>query len=143
MLEVFSTIISWIASIATAVGVVVAAWQLWLTRKQSCTSFEDSLAKEYRELAATLPTKALLGEPLTDEEHAEYFDEFYRYIDLCNEQAFLHKTGRISEDTWTFWNDGIATNLARPAFSRVWREIAARANNDFSELRRLSPPQDH
>lgn len=136
MLEVLSAF----ASIATALGVAVAAWQLWLAHKQSVTSFEDSLAKEYRELAAKLPTKALLGETLTDEEHAEYFDEFYRYFDLCNEQAFLHKNGRISEVTWTFWNDGIASNLGRPAFSRAWREVAARANNDFLELRALSPP---
>ncbi len=143
MFELFSTITSWIASIATAVGVIVAARQLWLTREQSRTSFEDSLSKEYREIAATLPTKALLGDPLTDEEHAEYFDEFYRYLDLCNEQAFLHETGRISEDTWTLWKDGIVTNLERPAFRRAWREIAVRANKDFSELRKLSPPQDH
>ena len=139
MLEVFSMI----GGIATAVGVAVAAWQIWLARKQSVTSFEDSLAKEYRELTATLPTKALLGLPLTDEEHAKYFDEFYRYIDLCNEQAFLHETGRISEDTWTFWNAGIASNMARPAFRRAWREIAERAEGDFSELRRVSPPPDH
>lgn len=136
MLEILSTI----GSIATAAAVGLAWWQLWLTRKQSVTSFEDSLNKEYRELTATLPTKALLGEPLTDEEHAESIDEFYRYIDLCNEQAFLHKTSRISEDTWTFWSDGIVTNLARPAFRRAWREIAARAPNDFGELRTLSPP---
>jgi hypothetical protein len=139
MLEILSAS----ASTATALGVAVAAWQIWLAHKQSVTSFEDSLAKEYRELAATLPTKALLGETLTDEEHAKYFDEFYRYFDLCNEQAFLHKNGRISKITWRFWNDGIASNLRRPAFSRAWREVAARANDDFSELRALSPPLDH
>ena len=45
MLEVFSAF----ASIATALGVAVAAWQLWLAHKQSVTSFEDSLAKERTE----------------------------------------------------------------------------------------------
>jgi hypothetical protein len=124
-------------------GVAVAAWQLWLARQQSITSFEDSIARKYRELAATLPTDALLGELLTDDEHAKYLDKFYRYFDLCNEQAFLHQNGRISKSTWTFWVDGILSNLRRPAFSRAWREVAARANDDFSELRALSPPADN
>jgi hypothetical protein len=50
-----------ISSFATAIGVLIAAWQLWRTHRQSITTFEDSLACEYRELAATLPIKALTG----------------------------------------------------------------------------------
>lgn len=128
------------ASIATAIGVFLAVWQLWLAHKQSVTAFEDSLAKEYRDLAATLPTKALLGEDLTRDEHEKHFDEFYRYFDLCNEQAFLHRGGRISKRTWEFWRDGITSNMRRPAFERAWTEVSARANGDFSELRELCPP---
>ncbi len=128
------------SSFATAVGVFIAAWQLWRTHRQSITTFEDSLACEYRELAATLPTKALLGERLTDQEHSDHFDKFYRYFDLSNEQAFLHECGRISPATWQFWRDGIASNLKRPAFSRAWNEVCRRDNSVFSELRALSPP---
>ena len=128
-------ILSAIASIATTVGVLVTAWQLVLLKRLNVTSFEDSFAKEYRELAAKLPTKALLGEALTDEEHLKHFDEMYHYIDLCNEQVFLHNVSRISNKTWDFWKDGIASNLRRPAFNRAWTEIAARASGDFSELK--------
>ena len=129
-----------ISSLATAIGVFVAAWQLWLAHRQSITTFEDSLAREYRELAAKLPTKALLGEPLTEQEYREHFDEFYRYIDLSNEQAFLHQCGRIRSATWQFWRDGIASNLRRPAFRRAWSEVCSRAGSDFSELRAIFPP---
>ena len=80
-----------IASVATAIGVIVAAWQLFLAHKQSVMSFEDTFAREYRELIAKLPTKALLGESLTNKEYANHFDEMYHYIDLCNEQAYLKK----------------------------------------------------
>lgn len=134
-------ILTLLSSIATAVGVLVAAWQLWLAHRQSITAFEDSFAREYRELAATLPTKALLGEPLTEDEHVEHFDEFYHYFDLSNEQTFLHLTGRVTTGTWKFWRDGIASNLRRPAFKRAWSEIAARANSDFAELRQFFPPE--
>lgn len=137
MTEIFTAI----SGVATAVGVVVAAWQLGLTRRQSVTTFEDSFDREYRELAATLPTKALLGEPLSEDEHQQHFDEFYHYIDLCNAQVFLKQRGRITPATWKFWFDGIASNLRRPAFKRAWSEIAARANDDFSELRALCPPE--
>jgi hypothetical protein len=136
-------ILSAIANAATALGALAAAWQLYLVHRQSVTNFEDSFAKEYRELAAELPTKALLGEPLNDEEHSEHFDELYHYFDLCNEQAFLYKAGRISEKTWNFWRDGIASNMRRPAFQRAWCEIASRANGDFSELRALFPPGEN
>lgn len=132
--------LSSVSNLATATGVLVAAWQLWLAHRQSLTTFEDSLAREYRELAARLPTKALLGEELTEQEYREHFDEFYHYFDLSNEQAFLHDTGRIRPSTWQFWRDGIASNLKRPAFKRAWNEVCSRANGDFSELRAYFPP---
>ena len=135
--------LSALANIATATAVVVGAWQLVLAHRLSVTNFEDAFAKEYRELAAKLPTKALLGEALSDDEHVKYFDEMYRYFDLCNQQAFLYSVGRVSNKTWIFWKDGIASNLRRPAFERAWSEIAARANNDFSELKVLFPPKPY
>ncbi len=131
-----------ISSIATAIGVLFAAWQLWLGHRQSVTNFEDAVAREYRELAAKFPTKALLGEELTDEEYEGAFDEFYHYFDLCNEQVFFSQRRRLSRATWKFWRDGIASNLRRPAFRRAWRDVCSRANSDFSELKELFPPND-
>lgn len=129
-----------IANISTALAVIFAAWQVRLSKKQATTAFEDSLAKEYREIAARLPTKALLGEPLTDIEYADSFDEMYHYFDLCNQQAFLAAEGRITEETWAFWKDGITSNMKRPAFEHAWSEIAARSNGDFTELRAIARP---
>lgn len=135
--------LSALANIATAAAVVVGAWQLVLAHRLSVTNFEDTFAKEYRDLAMNLPTKALLGEALSDDEHVKHFDEMYHYFDLCNEQVFLHTVGRVSDKTWIFWKDGIASNLRRPAFKRAWSEIAARANGDFSELKALFPPDPY
>lgn len=136
-----SNVATAIAVVFTAFGAWAAVKQLRLLEKQGVTSFEDGLVREYRELASTLPLPALLGEPISDELHREKLDEFYRYFDLCNSQVFLHDQGRISDPTWAFWEQGIRTNLARPAFARAWSEIAARANGDFAELRRVCPPQ--
>ena len=54
------------ANIGMAIGVFVAFRQLRLSRKVAQLQFEDSLAKEYRDLISRIPTKALLGSPLTE-----------------------------------------------------------------------------
>src|SRR5438876_7925640 len=126
-----------IASVATAVGVFLACWQIWLTKLQARTVFEDSLAREYRDLAQRLPIGALLGETLSEAEQRNALDDFFHYIDLSNEQVFLRMKKRVSRDTWLNWRDGIRSNLSRPAFHAAWEEVRARSQGSFSELRRL------
>lgn len=74
--------LNYLSEIATALGIIAAAGQLKYSRQQSLTTFEDSLAKEYRDLSNRLPTKALLGQKLNDDEYMKAFDELYHYIDL-------------------------------------------------------------
>jgi hypothetical protein len=126
-----------LSDLATTIGIPIAAWQLVLSRQQAQTSFEDALAKEYRDLASKMPTKAFLGEELTDAEHAESKDEFYHYFDLSNGQIFLRQINRVRPKTWKFWCDGIRSNLKRPAFKTAWENISSQANGDFAELRLL------
>ena len=128
------------SSIATTIAVIIAAIQLRQTRKLAMVAFEDSLAREYRDLTKKVPVAARLGEELTEQEYQKCFNHLYRYFDLCNEQAFLHMKKRIGGGTWTFWFDGIKSNLERPAFKRAWKEICARSAGDFQELRGFFPP---
>ena len=134
-------VLSALASIATAIGVAVAAYQLFVARRQALTSFEDSMAGQYRVVIELLPLEALFGEPVAPAKVQELLPHFYRYFDLCNEQAFLYMHGRISNKTWCNWEDGIKTNMSRPAFAAAWSEVAARAKDDFEDLRQLCPPQ--
>jgi hypothetical protein len=126
-----------IAAVGTAVGVAFAGWQLWLTHQQATTSFEDSVAREYRSIAHRLPVRALLGDMLAEEQFHEALDEFYHYVDLSNEQAFLRSQSRVSLDTWLNWREGISTNLSKPAFNQAWEHIKSKAPESFHELRRL------
>jgi len=125
------------ALIATALGVIFAAIQIWLSRSQGVTTFEDSFAKEYRDLSRCIPTRALLGERISDKEMEKHLDEFWHYFDLSNEQTFLRQIGRIRTETWIFWRDGIRSNLEKPAFQRAWKELENTQTTEFSELRRL------
>jgi hypothetical protein len=127
-----------VANVATSIGVGIAAWQLWVTRRQAVTTFEDSLAREYRELAAQLPNKIFLdGDTLSDEDYHKVFDKLYQYFDFSNEQVFLRQIGRIRKSTWIFWRDGIRSNVKRAVFSKAWADIDRHIGGDFRELRRL------
>ena len=130
------------ASIATALGILAAGWQLYLTKRQAVTQFEDKLTSQYREVAGRIPLVALLGEELDDAEYAAALPDFYHYFDLSNEQAFLRLQRRITGRTWANWQEGIQQNLSRPSFARAWTEVCTRAPDSFTELRRLMPPSE-
>jgi len=132
--------LDWIAagsSVFTALGVGFAGIQLMAAQTQARTDFEDALSRDYRDTIRSLPIEALLGETLTEELMDRHLADFYRYIDLSNEQVFLRKEGRIRTKTWKNWSDGIKDNLKKPAFAHAWRSIKLRAKDSFEELRRL------
>lgn len=124
-------------SLTTAVSVIVAACQISISRQQAVTQFEDSMTSQYRAIIKTIPIEALFGEEIAEECYKSKLDDFYRYIDLTNEQVILRKQNRIRPETWAIWRDGIETQLKRPAFKRAWDEIKQRSGGDFAELRRL------
>jgi hypothetical protein len=48
------------ADYATLAAVIVAAFQLFLSRQQSLTTFEDEQVQHYRSIAAQLPVEVFL-----------------------------------------------------------------------------------
>jgi hypothetical protein len=126
------------ASVATAVGVLIAIVQLWYGRRLAITQFEDQLADQYRQLIRQIPVQALLGRPLSDADHAAALGTFLHYFDLSNDQAFLHRQGRVTKQAWEQWQDGILDHLRRPAFQRAWQEISEAMPDSFEDLRTLA-----
>jgi hypothetical protein len=121
----------------TSIGVFLAWWQIKAAKKLSRTQFEDSLAREYREVLQQIPIEAILGERLEPDKQNETLRAFYRYIDLTNDQIFLRQQGRVSVETWENWLDGIKTLMSMPAFSEAWKYIKERPTTKFDELRHL------
>jgi hypothetical protein len=100
---------TWVAlgSAATALGSAATAVALLYTKRQpkaghdqARTAFEDNLEREYRQIAADIPVRALLGEELASPLSDEVLRVFYRYIDLTNQQVFLRRQERITSETW-------------------------------------------
>lgn len=116
---------------------IIAVFELNASKHHARTAFEDDLSREYRATIADLPPEAFYAASdlrLTDRTR----QVFYRYFDLCNEQLFLAKNGRVSSETERQWRDGIRGNLELPAFRRAWIEINAHIPQDFfDDLREL------
>ncbi|WP_262966840.1 hypothetical protein [Methylobacter psychrophilus] len=129
-------ILNTLASLATAIGVFIAAWQISESRKLAGTSFENQLNQEYRELVRHIPVDALIGKTIDDSKDT-LRENIYNYLDLCNEQTYLRQKKRISKNRWKDWNDGIKENLSKPAFKEVWDEIKVAAPSAFTALARL------
>ena len=130
-----------LASLGAAASALFLVWQIWEMRRQFTTNFEDSFAREYRKIIRRIPVKAMFGETLSEQEQKDNLRNFYFYFDLCNEQEFYHTIGRVNEQTWIFWHDGMKSNFDRPAFKCAWAEVCSRAGKDFNELRLLFPPE--
>jgi hypothetical protein len=128
-----------LVAIATPVSVFVLAYQLWQRKKQFTTEFEDKLTSDYRDIVYEIPVDALLDD--SDSEGYEgCLKDYYRYIDLSNDQVFLRQEGRISKSTWENWRAGIETNMGRDDFEEAWNEIEEKAPDSFNELRKLKDP---
>ena len=135
-----------VAALATAVGVVVLVVQLGITRRQDRTAFEDGLAREYREIALSLPVTAFFDEPDPNRPPpplADCLENYLRYIDLSNAQVFLRKQRRISGSTWANWKDGIGDNLGRDEFKEAWAYVRMHITKSFHELAALDAHWEH
>lgn len=141
-MSISTDVIQTIGSLVTAVGVAIAARQLFHSQQQARSSFEDQLSAQYREISRRLPIEALLGEELERDVQLRALPDFYHYFDLSNEQAYLHQHGRVRPDAWREWREGIEQNLARPAFWEAWREVSRRSRESFSDLKRELPHLD-
>ncbi len=133
-------VVTAVGSVATALAVLIAVVQLHLNWRQARTRFEDGLTAVYRQLVWELPIGAFLDEELSPREIWEARGAFYRYFDLCNEQAFLSKgrfRGRISTRTWSEWQAGIESNMSRSAFRAAWLHLEPRIGPDFAEFKEI------
>ena len=135
--EIFQ-LIQALASIATVVLVILTWQQIRLVRKQATTTFEDSLTAQYRRIMENIPTDIWLGsqlKTLDKESQSRCRDAIYRYLDLSNEQAFLHTKKRVTDEAWNEWRQGMKGNMELPAFKEVWVEVAQKHPDSFKEFR--------
>lgn len=126
-----------LVSVATAIGVLVAAFQLRTNSKIAQSEFEDSIDQQYRDLARGIPVDALIGKSVSEDKKEMARELIYNYLDLCNEQVFLRRKKRVRKDTWVDWCAGMEANLSKQEFEKVWSEVKIEAPQTFTFLERL------
>jgi len=119
-------VISSVANVAAAVGVVVVIWQLRLTRQQLRAGFERTFVDKYERIIGHVPLGMILGEDIDVEQDAEALRAFFDYFELCEEELYYRAVGKVSTRTWREWWEGIALHFRRPAFRQAWEALKDR-----------------
>jgi len=131
-----------IGSIATALAVLVAAWQVRQNTLIHQADYEDAFDRQYRELAMIIPVDAFLELTYSEAPNAEFTEArmfemretIFNYFDLTNEQIYQRSKNRISDDTWLDWEAGMRANMELPAFRSVWSEVQNHKPGMFTYL---------
>jgi hypothetical protein len=126
-----------IESGATALGVFVVGWQIWRTKKQKVTAFEDVCHANTGKFLRQSRSTHYSGKSFLQRNSKRRENGIYHYLDLSNEQVFLRQNKRVSSETWKIWCDGIKANLSRKAFEEVWKRIKEAIPDNFLELQKL------
>jgi hypothetical protein len=118
------------ATVVGSGGVLVAAQAFRHAKRQETTSFEDALAREYREITVTLPAAAFFSDGVADLAPEEK-QAMFRYFDLSNEQLRLIQEHRIDKETAKVWTEGICELMNLPTFATTWSELEQRLPKSF------------
>lgn len=107
--------VEFVASIATAGGIILGVVALWLTRSQSQTVFEQSYIDRYWVIVDDMAREQF---NVVAPGNIRLFE--YRYLRLCEDEFELRKLKRIRRRTWRVWHDAMtaASRSLLPALDR-------------------------
>jgi hypothetical protein len=107
----------------TGVGVLVTLKgvrdQLWLQMFSEYT-------RRYQEIVRELPSESrdpdgtFNFEQLDAREKGTVLNAARGYLNLCSEEYYLFRRGRIDKETWLIWRDGIEEVLRLPWLRQTW-----------------------
>lgn len=124
--QVIGIVIQSIALLA----VLAAVWQVFLRSKMMHRDIEVTFVQRYWQIMdRRSPRFVLTGKPRAADEIV-----ILQYVQLCEDEIALRRTGTVSKQTWLFWEDAIRNQLAVPAYARVLNAFEA---TEFSGLRQL------
>lgn len=118
-----SDVITASANVATAFGVIGVGAQLLLNRREMVFAFERTFTARYEATIRGVPLEVLLGGDFDVNEHSDTLRHFFDYFELCEEQMYYRQVGKISNNTWRDWWEGMNLHLRRPGFQAAWKHL--------------------
>ncbi|HUZ56106.1 MAG TPA: hypothetical protein VMU94_26725 [Streptosporangiaceae bacterium] len=114
--------ISQIALIVTALGVLGVIYSLRQNHRERLRQFEAMYVQRYWSIIDRLSLEVLTGQDnytLTDDDEKAIRAYFF----LCEDELELRAEKCIADHTYRIWADGICSQLLQSAFSRVWDRV--------------------
>lgn len=122
-----------IVALAQVAAVLVAAFAIVVTlkglRNQLWVVVFTEYTKRYADIVKDLPSEARRPNgqfdltKLSGDDHERAYNAMRGYLNLCSEEFFLHKKGRIDDETWRIWTLGMEDTMRPPWFRKTWEEI--------------------
>lgn len=133
-MDIFTTS-DWIQLVSTAILVVSIIIAYYFSSKmlkeikdQMWISIFSEYTRRYSEIIRDLPDAA--SDPqisalnkASRHEKDKIMGLMRAYFDLCSEEYYLHKTGKIDRKTWSLWEKGLVFTARLPTFVDAWKLI--------------------
>jgi hypothetical protein len=120
-------IIGDLASVATAVGVLLAAWGLRVQARQRKISLTQLYVKRFWELDDAVRLAKADGAPLSV--HHE------RYLRLCEDEYEIARLGWIELKVWDVWHEGIQIGVSKLSVEPTDLQLLQRCRRQGSDHR--------
>ena len=128
MTDLVQTLALVIAFIALIVSFFSSRKQLQLLNEQLQLQFFADYTKRYQEILLNLPEQLYLPgsslDQLSDSDKSRALRYLRAYFDLCSEELYWWKKGKVDTATWENWKEGIESALCKKPFREAWQLIA-------------------
>ena len=85
--------------------------------------------RRYHEIVRELPSESrdpdgtFDFDELESAERGDVLNAARGYVNLCSEEYYLYRRGRINKETWSIWSDGIEEVFRLPWLRQTWSKI--------------------
>jgi hypothetical protein len=115
-------LLSDIALIVTAVGVLGVVFGLRQSYRERLRQFEEKYVERYWKILDELSLEAVRG-PFSGEVGRSDEKAIRSYIALCEDELEMRRYGYIADSTYELWAEGIRSQLRQQPFEPVWKQV--------------------
>ena len=112
-MEIFTVVVQ----AATALAIVFAAWQLLSHSRQMHRDFEMLYVQRYWQLMDRRSAR-LVNRGIAKSRDREVIRA---YLQLCEDEVDLRRTGRVTDSTWVFWSVATLRQCRERAYAEELR----------------------
>jgi len=122
-------LLSDIALIVTAVGVLGVVFGLRQSYRERLRQFEEKYVERYWKILDELSLEAVRG-PFSGEVGRSDEKAIRSYIALCEDELEMRHYGYIADSTYELWAEGIRSQLRQQPFEVVWKQVQQETDTD-------------